>query len=474
MKHKAKKPIIDFHGIAKSCFWFGIGAGFGLFLLISFTFFFFEKKYADRLYPGVMVNGINMGGKTQEEVKAYFDKKNAAIADASFTFVKDDMLATVSAKQIGLGYDSTLLAEQAYVIGRSKDVISNLSLVFQAYLNGVNLSPSYRYSEKELNTALEPFSQKFNFDPVDALFSFENGKVSAFRPSSEGAQVDIPAINRQIWLKAPLLLASGKAQPVTIAIPIKTTKPNITTDKVNNLGIKELVGTGTSLFQGSIQNRIFNVTLAATRINGILIAPGEVFSFNKALGDISAFTGFKQAYVISNGKTILGDGGGVCQVSTTLFRAVLDAGLPIEERHAHAYRVGYYEQDSGPGLDATIYSPSVDFRFKNDTGHSILIQSFVDPDFARLTFVLYGTRDGRQTTITKPVITSQTPPGETVYQDDPTLPKGTMQQTEHAAWGATVSFTREVVKNGKVILSDKYTSSYRPWAAVFLRGTKES
>jgi vancomycin resistance protein YoaR len=250
-------------------------------------------------------------------------------------------------------------------------------------------------------------------------------------------------------------------------------KPKISTDKVNNLGIRELIGTGTSLFQHSIPGRIYNVTLASSRLNGILVAPGEVFSFNNALGDVSAFTGYKQAYVIQNGRTVLGDGGGVCQVSTTLFRSVLNAGLPVIERTAHAYRVGYYEEDSSPGLDATVFSPSPDLKFKNDTKNYILIQTVVDPDTLRLTFYLYGTKDGRQVTISTPAVSNQTPPPPDLYQDDPTLPVGEIKQVDFSAWGANVYFTRQVVKNGKTIISETFNSNYRPWQAIYLRGTKQ-
>ena len=169
----------------------------------------------------------------------------------------------------------------------------------------------------------------------------------------------------------------------------------------------------------------------------------------------------------------MGDGGGVCQVSTTLFRAILNAGLPVVERHAHAYRVGYYEEDSPPGIDATIYSPSVDLKFKNDTNNYILIQSQVDLDNYALNFSLYGTKDGREVSMTTPVVTNQTPPPPDLYQDDPTLPVGTIQQTDFAAWGADVYFTRTVTKDGKVIIYDKFVSNFQPWQAIYLRGTKQ-
>src|SRR5581483_1675543 len=242
-------------------------------------------------------------------------------------------------------------------------------------------------------------------------------------------------------------------------------------DKVNNLGITQLIGQGESLFQGSIDTRIYNIELAASRINGALIAPGEIFSFDKTLGDVSSLTGYKQAYVIQNGKTVLGDGGGVCQVSTTTFRAILNAGLPVVERHAHAYRVEYYEEDSPPGIDATIYVPSVDLKFKNDTNHYILVQTNVDPASLKLTVSLYGTSDGRVSTISTPVITSQTPAPPPLNVDDPTLPKGTVKQTDFAAAGANVYFTRKVVRNGQVLINETYYSNYQPWQAVYVHGT---
>jgi vancomycin resistance protein YoaR len=235
----------------------------------------------------------------------------------------------------------------------------------------------------------------------------------------------------------------------------------------------------TSLYAGALYfcaqsaGRIHNVALAAEKINGVLVPPGEEFSFVKNLGDVTQYTGYQQAYIIQNGKTVLGDGGGVCQVSTTLFRALLNAGLPITNRVAHAYRVGYYEQDSPPGLDATVYYPTVDLKFKNDTENYILILAHTDLDNLRLTFNLYGKKDGREVSMSTPVVTSQTPAPEASYQDDPTLPRGQVKQVDFAADGATVVFSRKVTKNGKVVIADSYKSVYRPWQAIFLRGTKE-
>lgn len=323
----------------------------------------------------------------------------------------------------------------------------------------------------KLTNFLQNLSDSIDQPTQDAKFAVDPSaptgqiKVMEFQPAKEGRKLDIDQ-TAELLTKA---LDEKIAKDITL--PITITKPKVTTESVNNLGIKELIGEGVSHFAGSISNRIYNIGLAASRIHGTLVAPGDVFSFNKAVGDINGTTGYKPAYVIKSGRTVLDDGGGVCQVSTTVFRAAINSGLPIVERTAHAYRVGYYEQDSGPGLDATVFSPSVDLKFKNDTGNYILVQSSaVGTD---LYIEIYGTSDGRQTVVNNSVVLSQTPPLPDVRQDDPTLQKGEVKQVDWSAWGANVYFTRTVTKNGEEPIKETWRSVYRPWQAIFLVGTKE-
>jgi vancomycin resistance protein YoaR len=469
-KLKYKKRILRFLKVA---FWFTAGAFLALIFILSFGLFLYQKVYENKVYPGVYVGNFAFGGKSKQDAQNFFNYRNSLVKNSEFVLASDYGIATISAGEINFGYNSPLLASQVYMIGRSGNFISDLSLTLQAYVTGVYLSPSYSYDQNKLLNIIQPISQKIEKKPVEALFRTTSDKVTAFRLSENGQTLDSQALNDKILSYSSNVLNSRLSQVITFQIPIKIIEPNITTDKVNKLGIKELIGTGNSLFYHSIPGRVFNVNLAAKRLNGILVAPGETFSFDKALGDISAFSGYKQAYIIQNGRTILGDGGGVCQVSTTFFRAILNAGLPVVERHAHAYRVGYYEQDSPPGIDATVYSPTVDLKFKNDTSNYILIQSQVDLDNLSLNFSLYGTKDGREVSMTTPVVTNQTPPPPDLYQDDPTLPVGVVQQTDFAAWGADVYFTRTVTKNDQVIIYDKFVSNFQPWQAIYLRGTKQ-
>lgn len=306
-------------------------------------------------------------------------------------------------------------------------------------------------------------------EPQDAKFSFEGGRVREFAPSRDGVMVEVEETVKKLREAYDKLLAEEESQQVGVVVV--RTPPAISTDSVNDLGIVERIGRGESYYAHSIANRIFNVGLSSARVNGVLLAPGEEFSFNKFVGEISGATGYKTAYVISGGRTVLGDGGGVCQVSTTLFRAVMDAGLPITERWAHAYRVGYYEQDSPPGIDATVYNPSKDFKFVNDTPAHILVQAINEPLKQHLVFEIYGTKDGRVASISKPIVSGVSPPPPDLYEDDPNLPAGQVKQVDWAAWGARTSFEYRVEKAGTTLFEKTYVSNYRPWANVYLRGT---
>ncbi len=334
------------------------------------------------------------------------------------------------------------------------------------------INPKGGYDSLKVSELSREVATLINRAPQEAKFVFDTNqkRVNTFQPSKDGIRVNQDELSNQI---SEILTKSETDQnkEIVLIIPASTSSPIVQTGDVNNLGIKELIGRGTSIFRGSIPSRVFNVNLAATRVSGTLIAPGETFSFNNSVGDISELSGYQKAYIIQNGKTILGDGGGVCQVSTTLFRAAMDAGLPIVDRSPHAYRVYYYEQDAPPGFDATVYSPTVDFKFKNDTQNYILIQAYPNPKNFALTFELYGTKDGRVAEVGKPVITSTTPPPDDSYQDDPTLPAGTTKQTEHRALGTNLYFVYKVTKNGQTTFQKTFYSNYRPWGNVFLRGT---
>ncbi len=306
---------------------------------------------------------------------------------------------------------------------------------------------------------------------VDATLKFANGKVSEFSPAIDGQKVDVEAARKLILSKVSIEDLNSESN-IQIALPVVVTRARTDSNEINSYGIRELIGRGISYFAGSIANRVYNIGLGASRVSGTIVAPGDIFSFNKSVGEVSAATGYRQAYIISGGRTVLDDGGGICQVSTTVFRAVLNSGLPIVSRTAHAYRVGYYEQGGfKPGLDATVWAPGVDFAFKNDTNHYILVQALMDASNSKLEIDIYGTSDERKVEVSDPIITNIQAAPETKYQDDPTLPKGVIKQVDFSALGSDSLFTRKVYKGNKLIYDDVFRSYFRPWRAVYLVGT---
>lgn len=336
-------------------------------------------------------------------------------------------------------------------------------LPFLAFDGGFNRAAVERYVKTVAETVNRPAQDaKLEFDSTTS-------RVVEFAAAKDGLEVDNAETAERLMRALKMLEQTETVEPV--ALMVTHTKPDITLADVNDLGLKELIGKGESTYFGSIASRVHNVALAASRINGTLVKPGEIFSFNAAIGEVSASTGYQSAYVIRNGRTELGDGGGVCQDSTTVFRAALDAGLPIVERRGHSYRVGYYEQNAKAGLDATVYSPTTDLKFLNDTPAHILVQVKADSANRHLTVEIYGTSDGRKATVTEPVVWDVTPPPPDVYQDDPTLPAGKLKQVDWKAWGAKSKFSYTVVRNGETIIDKTFLTVYKPWAAVYLRGT---
>jgi vancomycin resistance protein YoaR len=314
-------------------------------------------------------------------------------------------------------------------------------------------------------------AQSIDRPAENALFEFENQQVKQFKPAINGLALNQKQ-SQQLLAQAINDLQQSTRPEIKIALPVEISLPQISTADSNSFGINTLLGKGESWFSHSIASRIYNVGLASAKFHGRLIPPGEQLFFNQTVGDISMQSGYKQAYIIKEGRTVLGDGGGVCQVSTTLFRAALKSGLEIVERTAHAYRVSYYEERSAVGLDATVFDPRPDFVFKNNTDNYILIQRVFNPDTVYLAFEIYGKPDGRQIYLSESRLWDQSPPPPDRYQDDPTLPLGVIKQVDWSAWGAKAAFDYKVILHDQVLQEKTFYSTYRPWQAIFLKGTK--
>ena len=320
-----------------------------------------------------------------------------------------------------------------------------------------------------LRDLLAPVKVQVDRASSDAKFTFndETKQLDLIDDSKVGRAMDMDASIKAI---NDALLRGEHTVPLAIA----ETQPQIPGSTTGQqLGITELLWAETSYFYGSSNARIQNIKAAAERFHGVLVAPGEIFSMGATMGDVSLESGFAEALIIYGGRTIKGVGGGVCQVSTTLFRGVFNAGFPIIERNPHAYRVSYYEMISSgavdpnlAGLDATVYFPLVDFKFKNDSPYWILMETYFNESGRSLTWKFYSTKDGRTVDIAATGPTNIVPAPAPLFEENPELKKNQMKQVDYAANGADITVTRTVWKDGVIYFQDQITTHYQPWQAV--------
>lgn len=343
----------------------------------------------------------------------------------------------------------------------AKMLIANIELVDNRYEMKVGLDPT------SLRIILNDLKVYVDRQPANARFVFndETRLIEPIRASEVGRVLDVDA--SILAINEALLRGEHK-----IGIVVFEQQPKVADNAIGaEIGITELVAQGTTYFYGSSAERIQNITAAAERFHGVLVAPNETFSMGAYLGDISLENGFAEALIIYGGRTIKGVGGGVCQVSTTLFRTVFLGGYPIVERYSHAYRVSYYEKTINggidpnlAGIDATVYFPLVDFKFLNDTPYWMLMETYVDD--GKITWKIYSTSDGRTVAwdTTGPINT--VPPPAPVFEENAELEADQIKQVDFAAQGAEIIVNRTVWRNGQIYFADKFQTQYEPWAAV--------
>ncbi|MCL5406910.1 MAG: VanW family protein [Patescibacteria group bacterium] len=321
------------------------------------------------------------------------------------------------------------------------------------------LSPEI--SAAKLSPFVEKIAQEIYQEPKDPKFQVTDDRVAAFQLEQTGYELEKENATAQI------IEAIGNDKS-TLDLPVKITKSKVSSDNPEKLGLKELIGEGRTSWRGSPPNRIHNLTLGANNISGTIVNPGEEFSTVKTIGAIDAAAGFLPELVIKNSTQVTPEiGGGLCQVSTTLFRAVLNSGLKITDRSAHSFRVSYYEPPVG--MDATIYDPAPDFKFVNNMSTPIFIWAIAGNN--SLSFQIYGTKDGRKAEISDPVLYDYVSPGEAVYTQSDSMAAGAIRQTERATSGVSASFKYKVTSaNGEVLQEETYMSKYVPIPDSYLYG----
>jgi vancomycin resistance protein YoaR len=336
----------------------------------------------------------------------------------------------------------------------------------------VQTDAGWQYQISLDNAVLEKFlgqiAPQVNQSPQNARFYFDDpsGQLVLVQPSTVGRRLDIAATRDTVNQK---LLQGEHTIPLVLALA----QPEVTDDMTAaSLGITGLVESYTSYFRGSSAARMQNIDAAREQFHGLLVPPNTTFSMADALGDVSLENGYAEALIIYNGRSITGVGGGVCQVSTTLFRTAYYGGYPIVERHEHAYRVYYYEQtatgyDSGlAGLDATVYVPLVDLKFTNDRPYWLLMETYFDPDEQNLTWKFYSGDDGRTIDVQNLGLRNVVPAPDPLFEENPDFRRGEIKQVDWSGDGADITVTRVVSRGGQALFTDSIRTHYEPWQAV--------
>jgi vancomycin resistance protein YoaR len=341
-------------------------------------------------------------------------------------------------------------------------------LAFHKVNTGSEAAFSLAMQDDKLAAFLAPLVGKFERKPQNARYLFDeaSAQVVLYRSAERGRTLNVEASASAIQG------AIARGEHAASLVFEYTNAQAGDNESAAGLGITGLLPSGVQYtsFKGSTDSRIHNITLAAEKFNGVLVAPGEIFSMAEHLGDVSFDTGYAEALIIVGNSTIKGAGGGVCQVSTTLYRTVFMTGFPIVERHPHAYRVGYYENGDGPvhlgaGFDATVFVPQVDFRFQNDSPYWVLMETDVDRASGRITWRFYSTSDGRTVDWTRSV-TNRVDPPPPRWVENADLAPDEWKQVDWAVEGADAYVTRTVTRGGQIINSENINTHYVAWAAM--------
>ncbi len=583
----------------------GLLIGLALFLVFNFLY---SESYRDRIYEGVMVSGIQIGGKSREEAKTFLQQNLKYPFEAAFAFKYDGDVWHKIPEELGMQIQFDATVDKAWNYGRNGSGYQNLLQQLRALVFGKNLEPALLFDERVAfsfittlagyidepleqpaitlqgaNVVIQPGKSGRQLDrqmtmtllqilgrnlqtaeidlPVTVLeptasnlaeqkqilesllgqdfvlYVSENGqyrtvdKIAAdlmagwidFRPVIEGSQVSIemvpkrdPLYNRLVTIGVDLYQKPQNArfifndatrvlEPMTEAVVGKEIQieetlkriseairdgkheaeivmtispPEVTTSASGEeLGITELAFSEYTYFYGSSAARVQNIAKGAESFHGLLIKPGDTFSMAEYIGKIDIDNGYAEAPVIYGGQTIEGVGGGICQVSTTLFRAAFFYGLPIVERHQHAYRVFYYERLANgnidpklSGLDASVYVPVLDMKFKNDTPYWILMETYVNPSAYSIQWKFYSTKTNRYVDWETTGPTDIVKPDPPLYKENPLLASGVVDQVDWQVDGASVDVVRTVYQDGQVHLQDRFVTKYEPWQAVYEYG----
>lgn len=336
-------------------------------------------------------------------------------------------------------------------------------LTLQAVQTDEGTSLQVDVDREKIAAHLQKLADEISRAPREARFEYdpEAHSLITLTPGQNGYALDVETAQEMI---AEACLSSQRV----VSLPVRVVPPRVTATDLQAIQPFGLISEGESSFKGSRPGRLQNIHVASARFHGLVVPAGTTFSFLQHLGLVTAANGYSDSWIIYGDRTVRGPGGGVCQVSTTCFRAAFWGGYPIVERRPHAYRVSWYEPPIG--LDAATFSPVTDMRFANDSDGPILVQTVVDEENARLVFRFYGKLLNRIVTMEGPVTSNPVKAGEPIYEEDPSLASGKRVQIEWPHDGIDVTLYRVIERDGQILSREKFFSRYAPWPARYRVG----
>jgi len=332
-------------------------------------------------------------------------------ADTYYETVEDSQIATLFHLNTQLTYDPSYTSEIEDISFCPVDHIFCEFSLSRSFSHHLRTTLTHTPDEEALQRFIAHLRERVNEEPLDVRFAVSDGAIVVAEPERVGRHLN----EEQSFSVLKNALQNTDGSPLSVMLETILAQPKLVASDRERLGIKELVGEGTTNFSGSSKNRIYNIKRALEQFQNIIIAPNEEFSFIKYLGEVDGEHGYLPELVIKNNQTTPEFGGGICQVSSTMFRTAIYSGLKITARRNHAYPVHYY---APYGMDATVYVPKPDLTFINNTPGALLVQSSIEG--TKLTFHFYGTHDQRTVKVDGPHILEHNPDGsmKTVFTQE--------------------------------------------------------
>lgn len=421
------------------------------FIFIILVFLYLSGMFilrGERIQPNTYINDIDVSSLTREEALTKLREiADSSINDIYMTLKANDKSWKLKYSDLKFRYDFENAVEKAYRIGRGPNFIINVFDALNARLYGTRIKMSYSYEANYIETVLSMIAKEVNQEACDATIKLIGNKF-VITDEKKGEELD------QKKAYDMIVKSIDNEEISLIKLPMIITEPEI---KRKDLEIiKDKLGEYSTNFNTSDTDRSYNIMLATKSVTNVLVKPGNIFSLNKTIGPRLEKFGFKIAKVIVNNELVLGIGGGVCQVSSTLYNAALLSNLKIIERRNHSLPSTYI----GLGRDATISGDVIDLKFQNNTKYPIYI--YGELKGGKVTFSIYGKNDNpeRKVKISTEVISKIQPQMKII--EDPNLPQGNEVIEKKAQMGYVVKSYRIIYENGKEIKREAlYTDTYR-------------